>query len=295
MKYDLKRSIRLENETEYKNLYRWALQEIGDDGKQIGRDQIPWGMSLSFAATELTLHEGHAVKSKYENSPTWLRAKLIPGKGRRWKRPTFSMFGTEREITTIQLFVHRLEDEKGARPESTVRVTGWPRYADPDPLWAGDDDDFIQFDLGLPAVDFDRIAGRVANEQIDSASFTCHASGFYSEWTPDIEASEFKVLCEEQRGQEIAMPEVCEIDPPRLGDIWDASFSIQKVVQPRLMIEQLQREAADEEEPEDWDEPLLPAPPPNPQWVKPFFAELKSVKTLMGAILAILALGLVFK
>lgn len=295
MKYNLDRSIRLDAAPKYKNLYTWALQEVGEDGEQIGRDQIPWGMSLSFAATELTLHEGHAAQNEFENSRTWLRAKLIPAKGRRWSRPSYSMFGTEREIGTIQLFVHRLEDEDGKTPESTIRVSGFPSYTSDDPLWGGTEDDLIQFDLGLPAVDFDRIAARIAHEQVDSASFTCRASGFYAEWTPDIEVSEFKVLCAEKREQAIEMPGGCEIDPPRLGDVKEASFSIQKVVQPRLMIEQLQREAAGEEEPNDWDEPALPAPVPDPRWVKPFFAELKSVKVMMGAILAILILGLVFK
>jgi hypothetical protein len=295
MKYNLERSIRLDSDPKLKGLYTWALQEVGEDGEQIGRDQIPWGMSISFAATELTLHEGHAAQAKYDTSRTWVRAKLTPAKGRHWRRPTFSMFGTEREIGSIQLFVHRLENEEGKKPESTVRVAGWPSFTDTDPLWGGDNDDFIQFDLGLPADEFDRIASRVALGQVDSADFTCHASGFYSEWTPDIETDAYKVLCAEQREQGITIPEGCEIDPPRLGDVRDASFSIQKVIQPRLMMEQLQREAAGDEEPNDWDEPALPAPPPDPRWVKPFAAELKTLKTLIGAVLGVLVLILVLK
>lgn len=295
MKYNLERPIRFEDQPKYKSLYTWALQEVGEDGQQIGSDQIPWGMSLSFSATELTLHEGHAAQSKYDKTRTWLRAKLTPAKGRRWRRPSYSMFGTDREIGTIQLFIHRLEDEDGETPESTVRVAGWPSYTDDDPLWGGIHDDLIQFDLCLPATEFDRIASRVAHEQVDNAEFTCHATGFYAEWTPDIEVDEFKVLCAEQREQTIAMPECCEIDPPRLGEIRDASFSIQKVIQPRLILEQLQSEAAGQEEPKDWDETALPSPMPEPRWVKPLFAELKSVKVLIGAMLAVLIFSALIK
>lgn len=295
MKYNLDRVIRFEAEPKYKNLYPWALQEPGEDG-EAGQDQIPWTFAHSFVATELTLLESSAAKSKYATSTTWIRAKLTPGKERRGQRPTYSMFGTDRTVEQIQLFIHRIED--GAEPVSnTAWASGFPSYTDDDPLWGDTAPDMLQFDLSLVQDEFDRIARKVAANQIDAASFRCNAHGFYSDWTPDFETDEFKVLCAERKEQVIELPEGCEVDPPRIGEVWDATFSFQRVVQPRLVVEQLRREATEEEfdDTDDWrDEPAI-IPPPDPLWVKPLFSEIRALKILMGIVAALVAIALLFK
>ena len=50
MDYHLDHRTRLSPESEYKNLYPWSLQEVSENGEQIGLDQVPWRWSLYFSA-----------------------------------------------------------------------------------------------------------------------------------------------------------------------------------------------------------------------------------------------------
>ena len=53
MEFHLDREIRLTEESEYKTLYPWALQEFDSDGDKVGSEQIPWEWNLVFSASEL--------------------------------------------------------------------------------------------------------------------------------------------------------------------------------------------------------------------------------------------------
>lgn len=55
MDYNLENKILLSEDSEYKNLYSWSLQEFNKEGEKIGKDQIPWCWSLYFTASELRL------------------------------------------------------------------------------------------------------------------------------------------------------------------------------------------------------------------------------------------------
>lgn len=54
MEYHLDREIRLLEETEYKLLYTWFLQEFSKEGTALAPKVIPWEWSLDLYATELT-------------------------------------------------------------------------------------------------------------------------------------------------------------------------------------------------------------------------------------------------
>jgi hypothetical protein len=49
--FHLERGLRLHTDPEHKSLYSWAINEIDDQGQQIGRDQIPWPWTLYFCPT----------------------------------------------------------------------------------------------------------------------------------------------------------------------------------------------------------------------------------------------------
>src|SRR6185312_16026297 len=55
--YQLDRKVRFVDESEYKSLYKWSLQEFDETGKKIGQPQVPWSWSLPFTATEVSLSE----------------------------------------------------------------------------------------------------------------------------------------------------------------------------------------------------------------------------------------------
>lgn len=291
MKYNLDRQIRLETSPKHKGLYSWALQETDSEGSPIGRDQIPWTFSHSFIATELTVHESSAAGAELEKARTWILAKLKP-QGNRYRRPTYSMFGTDRTIDSIQLFIQPIDDD-AEQPHNAVRASGFVSYTSDDPLWGGTEVDHLQFDLSLKREEFDHIANRIAAQQVDTAVFRFHAEGFYSEWTPDIETDKFKVLSSHEKEQSIVLPSDCSIEPPRLGEIRDASFSIQKIIQPRVVIDADAREEAEDDD-DGWANTPVVNQTPEPRWVKPFYSELKTVKALLAAVVGILALGLFF-
>ena len=54
MDFHLDYKIRLKQESEYKSLYPWALQELSDNGESVGNDQIPWIWSLYFTASDVS-------------------------------------------------------------------------------------------------------------------------------------------------------------------------------------------------------------------------------------------------
>lgn len=174
MEYNFDRAIRLETDPEFKGLYRWALQETVD-GQKVGRDQIPWAYSHSFFATELTLHEGYVAKEEFEAKGHWIRAKLTPSGGR-YRAPVYSMFGTDRDIELIQLFIHPAQDD-AINVANEVSASGWPSYTDTDPLSGGTQPDLLQFNLSVSPEEFDRIAHRLAAGHIDMATFRFHADG----------------------------------------------------------------------------------------------------------------------
>ncbi|MBX7500648.1 hypothetical protein K3181_04260 [Qipengyuania sp. YG27] len=295
MDYNLERKLRFNAKTET-GLYPWAIREVSEDGKE-GRDKIPWTFSHSFVATELSLHERSAVESKFDDGGSWIRAALEPESVRRYGKPKYSMFGTSRPIEDIFLVIRPIADnaeaDVGARAAS---ASAWPSRTDTDPMWGQEFSDMIQFDLAVPKAEFDLISQRIAADQIGAARFDCHARGFYAEWTPDIDADEYKVLCSEQRGQDIEMPEDSDIDLPRVGKVWDATFSISKAVKPHSIIERMQKEVVSEDEvyDSDWGGSDLPAPTPDPRWVAPFYKELKDLKMLVGAMIVLLMLILFF-
>jgi hypothetical protein len=51
MDYHIDRKVVLSEESEFKNLYKWSLQELDENGKQIGRNLVPWSWSLNFTVT----------------------------------------------------------------------------------------------------------------------------------------------------------------------------------------------------------------------------------------------------
>jgi hypothetical protein len=123
--FHLERGLRLHTEPEHKNLYKWAIQEIDAQGKQLGRDQIPWQWTLYFTATSCVLTDSIEIESKFqsdESSPApreiaqrqHIRVRLRPGcpwdEGDYFRETTFSMFGTDRTIKNFDLNIYPIAD-----------------------------------------------------------------------------------------------------------------------------------------------------------------------------------------
>jgi hypothetical protein len=257
MDYELDRRLRLITEPDFKNLYSWAIIEVDNNGKKLGRDQIPWGWSISFIATELVLSDQLTIKEavqiegrlpqREENSQRRvIRAKLRPGDPRNdvdWRRPKFSMFGTDRVITDFGLDVLPLESE-----DQTEVCTAWgtPTYQ----YEEHSQDDCVTFYLQLRPSTFARYVQRIAEGTAEEVVLAVGmVSGFYADWSPDIRTRAVKVLTSTKE-QAVEMEDAVEFEPPRLGKIGEVELYVSaRREQPKKPA------AADDDDDDDDDEP----------------------------------------
>lgn len=240
MKHHLERKISLSTESEFKTLYNWSLQETDDDGKKVGRDLIPWGWTLTFTATEISLvgslsirpphrRDGASGSNEVRDGES-IRAKLRPGDvrgGGGWHEPSYSMFGTKRTITEFTLFIEKLatEDE-----QERCEAWGAVSYTIDHDFRDETSDDTVTFHLYVRPDRFDRYAADVRAGRVDEAVLQLGGvSGFYSDWSPSISTNYIKVLTDYEKEHSVSIPEACEISPPRLGKIDKAELWMRKV------------------------------------------------------------------
>jgi hypothetical protein len=84
--YHLEHGLRLVTKPEASG--GWAIQEVDAQGKQIGRDQIPWDRMLYFTATSCVLGDHSEIKSRLQrdeaaSAPPVMRSPSAPPSARR--------------------------------------------------------------------------------------------------------------------------------------------------------------------------------------------------------------------
>ena len=222
MEYHLDRTIRFVTEEEFKNLYRWSLQEFTADGAG-GAKQIPWVWTLSFAATEMRhVHNIEGGVDRNDNPRTQSDSESITFVLRPdgWSNPyppRFSMFGTDRVIKSFSLRVQCLDEGK---PELCT-VWGSPSYTAEIDFRNDTEEDVLAFQLWLSPRNFEtlRRAAQHGNGEYVVGLSVSGVSGFYSEWSPSISTDRVKVLAAGTE-QSVAVPAGVG-DLPRLGNIAD--------------------------------------------------------------------------
>ncbi|ETA72690.1 MULTISPECIES: hypothetical protein [Mesorhizobium] len=237
MEYNIDRRVVLNQDSEFKNLYEWSLQELDADGKKVGRDQIPWALTLSFTASELTLGDTLAIKPDYQDDSDDAKmavqekqvifAKLHPTDRGRFARATsYSMFGADRVISNFQLHIMPLTH--GDEQERCI-AWGVVSYTAEIDFLEETVGDSMGFYLIVRPETFARYAEKVASSAVDHVVLQVgRVAGFYSDWSPSIFADEVKVLAD-YRDQKIEIPTNCEISPPRLGEVIQAELSFNRV------------------------------------------------------------------
>lgn len=234
MDFHLDNEIRLNNKTENESLYSWCLQEINSEGTQVGRDLIPWNWSFHFTASELRLIQGFEFgeesfldddekvsedENKEFQDTEVITATLHPGicTDGKWLEddPRFSMLGTDRTITEFSLRISAV-DEGG---KEYCNVWGCVSYTSEIDFSDETTPDTVQIYLGLSKERFDRLADLISSKTIDVVRIgVSRVAGFYCDWSPSITTNSVKVLARGSE-QEIDVPDGCEIEPPRLGDV----------------------------------------------------------------------------
>ncbi|MGE3643299.1 MAG: hypothetical protein AB7F96_05550 [Beijerinckiaceae bacterium] len=242
MKFDLDRNLQIKTEVN-SSLYDWAINEVDEDGHQVGTDQIPWHWSLSFTAIELLLVEEISVNEAFESQTsaflstpaevTELRSisvKLRPGQpavDEIWHtETTYRMFGTDRVIKSFELKIYPAKTEN-----DTEKCFAWGTVSYTAELDFRDETtpDCIVFYLMVKPSTYNRYVARISEGTANEVTLTVgNVAGFYSEWSPSIETSNVKVLCSggEHPLDPIDLPSGSKCIPPRLGSVREAVLRI---------------------------------------------------------------------
>ncbi|ODT80962.1 MAG: hypothetical protein ABS76_14335 [Pelagibacterium sp. SCN 64-44] len=234
MDFKLERKLRLKTaeEIEHRTLYDRAVIEIDDAGRQVGRDMIPWGWSLSFIATEFLVvdrisYETAGLRGDELPAPKFSRrntihARLKPGRLRQDeddvdREPTFRMFGTDRAVAEFLLDIVPVTEAK----DEGCTTWGTASYDAEVDFRTSVQPDTVQFYLMVSPSLFDRylwnIGQGLANQFALVVGFV---DGFYSEWSPGISTREIKVLA----GQEHVVEDSDGEELPRLGKVGRCEF-----------------------------------------------------------------------
>lgn len=239
MDFHIDRKVILNQESEYESLYNWSLQELDAEGNKIGRDQIPWDWTLYFTATELALLDHFEIGQDYESDDPEKKtvseqqsivAKLSPG-DTRVDRPLlgtgYSMFGTDRNITDFSLNIRPITEEE---EQEKCMAWGCVSYTAEADFIDETNPDTVLFYLSVSQATFARYAAMISSAEVDEAVFSVSGvAGFYSEWTPSISTNSIKVLTR-GREHEVHIPELCKIDPPRLGEVSETNLHLRRVI-----------------------------------------------------------------
>lgn len=236
MDYHLEHGLRLHTQPKHKNLYSWAINEIDEQGRKIGKDQIPWAWSLYFIATSCVLGDSIDLKTKYASQEKELETPEIaedqriavtlrPQDEDSFRGTKFSMFGTDRVIKSFQLDIRQLTD-----PAALESCSAWGcvSYTSEIDFRNETVDDCVVFYLLVKPETFARYAAKASAGSVDEIGFRVGGvAGFYSEWSPSISTHRVKVLT---RGEEhkVALPHGVDFDPPRLGYVGDAALHINR-------------------------------------------------------------------
>jgi hypothetical protein len=296
MDYHLDYGLRLHTEPKYKNLYSWAINEVGTDGSPIGLDQIPWDCTLFFSATScvltsrLEIAAPFSLRGESESPPRIeadqiIRMTLRPNV-RRSGNVTFSMFGTKRAIRDFTLEIGPLN---ACAEAEHCNAWGSVSYTTEIDFRNETADDCVWFYLYVKPETFARYVALVERGAIDNVLFSVRSvDGFYSEWSPSISTNGVKVLLTGDE-HKLDLPPDFQGEPPRLGRVRDARLLVHR----RLELEK------DSPSLPAIDEEADPKPPVNsvlqvtsemdPRLL-PVLASLKRAAWIVVALLVVIAL-----
>ncbi len=243
MDFHIDRRVILSEESEYKNLYDWSLKEIDGGGKQVGRDQIPWVWSISFAARNLFLAESLTISSETRagdeagggdtatkrtvQKRQSIRATLRPLHSGHFSPTSFSMLGTDRLISKFELFIYELQAKEG---EEKCVAWGSVAYTFDSDLGDETTGDVVVFNLFVRPDKFARYAERLGAGTVDEVVLRVGGvAGFYSEWSPSPTADAIKVLTNSDE-HKVEFPGDCTIKIPRLGEVTEVELHFHRII-----------------------------------------------------------------
>lgn len=202
MEYLLERKVKINRETEHKNLYSWCLNEFDENDKIIGRDLIPFDDRFWFTGTSLQVttkldveRDIESDKSKATTSKS-IRGLFYSGicfDGNNLSdEVVFSIFGTARTIKEFNVSINIAEKEN----EEMCRFSAFPSYVSEGAEFQKViEDDYAGFYIYIHSEKFNELAKLVENHSLNSVSFSIDGvDGVYAEWTPTYKTYSAKIL-----------------------------------------------------------------------------------------------------
>ena len=232
----LEKKIRLSENPEYNSLYPWSLQEINEKEEKVGNDQIPWSWSLYFTASELRHNYSVDVEKPNESDidentgrpqeNEVITAILRSGackNGLLEDKVFYSMFGTDRMINQFELQIHKSEESSY---REKCHMWGCVSYTSEIDFRNYTTEDTVIIYLSLSPQRFEKITKLINDRCVDTLQICLSGvSGLYSEWSPSISTNYVKILAD-TKDQEVITQDGCQIDPPRLGDVYKFDMTV---------------------------------------------------------------------
>lgn len=220
MEYKLENPVRVSTKVAHTSLYQWFIEEMDIANKKVGPNCIPWGWSLHFNVSNLTVVrslEFKADEGTHINEA--IRGKLYP-LTRDWSSTSsYSFFGTNRKLSHFTLRI--LKSDEG---RELFHVSGSPSYVAEIDFRDQLQEDFVEIEIILPTARFDRLADFIDTGCKSGIVTLGEVSGFYSEWSPSISTNFIKILSNLE-DQKAKIDPSSRVKPPVLGEI--GSFSLQ--------------------------------------------------------------------
>lgn len=230
----IERKIRFCEHIEHNPANTWCLQELDEDGNQVGDDLIPFTGSNYFTVNELTykalisgisgISDGDECSFYDEDDPSGPMSveleEVILGSLRSSTSnfvdgedgPNYSMFGTSRIVNYFSLKI-RKTGNNGSGESCTFFGTPTDAYKN----------DTLDVVISLSTDKFDRIANMVKTHEVDAMHLRVgDMLGLYVTIGPWALYPQIKVL---PYGQSIDRPEDCDFNPGRLNKVHEFSLN----------------------------------------------------------------------
>jgi hypothetical protein len=246
MDYHLDYGVKLSRDIEHDSLYKWCLREFDDNGKKVGSDQIPWDWNLYFDVTKLSCNfeltqeerdnfyflddEERMSENENEEPPKIGTGERIygvmqPADNSFRNFTSYSMFGTNRQIEHFSFTIHQHDKDE------RCIIWGSPSYTSEIDFRDETQPDLIEITILVSPIKFEAIADLIKSNTVNEAELMLGGvTGFYSEWSPSISTHGVKVLAR-GKDQNLEIPEDCDIEPPRLGEVNEFSLRLNHILE----------------------------------------------------------------
>ena len=223
----------------------WHLQETDNEGNHIGSPQHTWNHDVVFFASEFEYQSSIKIDQDFPDvewseqirlrneKSFWtslveysekITGVLIPRSIPTRSDPTYSMFGTQREIKQFGLVITQAKEGE----KDTASLWGHVSFDWEHEFEKGKNDDYFSINLSVAALTFQKIKKLVSDKRLDVASVCLkQCFGFYSDWSPDgyTQTEKIKILADwKDQGVHRKLGSV--IEPTTLGFVREFTLTV---------------------------------------------------------------------